>query len=83
MKKLCRSNTNRKIAGVCGGIAEFLNCDATIVRIIFALLCTAAGGGFLLYILAAIIIPLPDEIEEKVSSNEPEEHHIKLISTAK
>lgn len=83
MKKLCRSNTNRLIAGVCGGIAEFLNCNVTLVRIIFALLCLSAGGGLLLYILAAIIMPSPDEIEEKSPSNETEDRQIKLISMSK
>lgn len=57
MKKLHRSNTQKMVAGVCGGIAEYLGCDPTLVRLLFALLSIAAGGGLLLYILAAIIMP--------------------------
>ncbi len=61
MKKLCKSKTDRKIAGVCGGIAEYLNCDSTIVRLVFAALMLAAGSGILVYVLAAIIMPEAEE----------------------
>ena len=63
MKKLCKSKTDRKIAGVCGGIAEYLNCDSTIVRLVFAALMLAAGSGILVYVLAAIIMPEAEEEE--------------------
>ena len=39
MKKLCKSNTNKKICGVCGGIAEYLNADPTLIRLAFVLIC--------------------------------------------
>lgn len=45
------------IAGVCGGIAEYLNVDPTLVRLGFALLTLASGSGLLLYIIMAIIMP--------------------------
>lgn len=61
MKKLYRSNSQRMIAGVCGGIAEYFNIDASLVRIGCAALCLCAGSGLLAYILAAIIIPAEDE----------------------
>ncbi len=61
MKKLYRSNSQRMIAGVCGGIAEYFNIDPTIVRIGAAALCLFGGSGVLAYILAAIIIPSEDQ----------------------
>ena len=56
-KKLYRSESNRMIAGVCGGLAEYFNIDPTIVRLGAVVLSLAAGGGVLAYIIAAIIIP--------------------------
>ena len=55
-KKLMRSKDNRILAGVIGGIAEYLDVDASILRIIFVFL-TWSGMPILLYILLAIIIP--------------------------
>ena len=57
MKKLYRSEKNRMIAGVCGGIAEYFNIDPTLVRLGFVALSFMFGGGVMVYILAAIIIP--------------------------
>jgi phage shock protein C len=58
-RRLYRSRTNRWIAGVCGGLAEYLNVDATAVRIAFVLLALWQGLGALLYLL--IVIMVPDE----------------------
>ena len=57
-KKLYRSNKDKKLAGVCGGLAEYLGMDATVVRLIWALLtvCTAFAG-LIAYIVCALIIP--------------------------
>lgn len=57
MKKLYKSQTDKKICGVCGGVAEYLNIDPTIVRLIWAVLIVCYGTGLLLYILAALILP--------------------------
>ncbi len=57
MKKLYRSETDRMLAGVCGGIAEYLDIDSTIVRLAFAFISLIGGSGLLAYIVAAIIIP--------------------------
>ncbi len=57
MKKLYRSNTDRKICGVCGGIAEYLNVDSTVVRLAALIAFFAAGTGLLAYIVAAVLIP--------------------------
>ena len=61
VKKLYRSRTNKMICGVCGGFGEYLNIDATVVRVIWALLAFSSFGLCLLaYFIAAII--MPDEI---------------------
>ena len=64
MKKLCKSNTNKKICGVCGGIAEYLNADATLIRLAFVLIASIAGSGVLAYIIAALIMPEAQEVSE-------------------
>ena len=57
-KKLYKS-TNKMVDGVCAGIAEFLEIDPTIVRVLYAVLsiCTGGFGGIILYIALAIIMP--------------------------
>ena len=55
-KKLYRSTTNKTIAGVCAGLAEYLNIDPTIVRVIWALV-GLSGTGLLAYLVCALIIP--------------------------
>ena len=57
MKQLYKSSTNRKIAGVCGGIGEYLGIDPTMIRLGFVALSLLAGGGLAAYIIAAIIMP--------------------------
>lgn len=55
-KRLYRSDTDKMLCGVCGGIGEYFNVDATLIRLLWAVLaCT--GSGILAYIIAAIIIP--------------------------
>lgn len=56
-KKLYKSQTNRMLAGVCGGIAEYLNMDPTVVRLIWVIVSFIWGFGILAYILAAVIMP--------------------------
>ena len=56
-KKLYKSNTDKKICGVCGGLAEYLNVDSTIIRLIWVLAVLCAGCGLLAYIIAALVIP--------------------------
>lgn len=57
MKKLYRIQEGRKLAGVCGGVAEYLNIDPTVVRVIWALCCLWGGVGIAAYILCAVIMP--------------------------
>lgn len=62
-KRLYKSNANKMIGGVCGGIAEYFNIDPTLVRLAWILFCAAGGSGFIAYLIAAIVIPQnPDEI---------------------
>ena len=63
-KRLYKSNKNKMLAGVCGGIAEYFNIDPTLVRIGWAILCMFAGSGIIAYIIAAIIIPQNPYIED-------------------
>lgn len=56
-KRLHRSNENKVIAGVCGGIAEYFDMDPTLIRLAWILFCVLGGSGVLAYIIAAIIIP--------------------------
>ena len=56
-KRLCKSSTDKKIFGVCGGLAQFLGIDSTVVRLIWALLIFCAGTGLLAYIIAALVLP--------------------------
>ncbi len=58
MKKLCRSS-NKMLAGVCAGIAEYLNVDPTIVRVAYVALSlfSACFPGLILYIIMMIIMP--------------------------
>lgn len=55
-KKLLRSRRNKMISGVCGGIGEYFNVDATIIRLLFVLF-GFTGSGIIAYIIAAIVIP--------------------------
>ena len=56
MKKLYRSTSNRMIAGVCAGVAEYLNIDPTVIRVLWVI-ATLFSVGILAYIACAIIIP--------------------------
>lgn len=55
--KRLRKSRDKKLCGVCGGVAEYLDMDPTIVRIIWLVLVLCAGTGLLAYIIAAILMP--------------------------
>ena len=63
MKKLYRSS-NRILAGVCGGVAEYLDLDPTLIRVIYVALSmfTAGFPGLLLYIILMILMPNYDQL---------------------
>ena len=56
-KRLTRSSTDKKVAGVCAGIAEYFNIDPTLVRLIFVLATLMGGPGLILYIVLWIVMP--------------------------
>jgi phage shock protein C len=57
MKKLYRSRSDRRIAGVCGGLAAYLNIDPTLIRLLFVLGLLFVGGTLLAYVILMIVIP--------------------------
>ena len=63
-KKLYRSRNDKKLAGVCAGLAKYLNMDVTVIRLIMVLLTLFVGGGLIAYIVCALLIPEePDYID--------------------
>lgn len=58
VKRLYRSRTDRKIAGVCGGLAKYFNIDPVIVRLFWVILFFLGGAGIFVYLIAWIVIPL-------------------------
>lgn len=55
-KKLYKSSTNKMLAGVCGGIAEYFGVDPTWIRLAWVIFSMTGGAGVLAYIVAALII---------------------------
>jgi len=85
MKKLYRSRKDTKIAGVCGGIAEYFNVDSNIIRLLAVLTIFFGGGGIIAYIIAWIIIPLElvdDESSDKQTSRSREKNQAETIVDA-
>ena len=64
MKKLYRSKSNRMIAGVCAGVAEYLNIDVTVIRLVWAIASIFAAAGIVAYIVCALVIPEKPETPE-------------------
>jgi phage shock protein C len=65
VRRLTRSATDKKVAGVCGGLAEYFGVDATPVRllwVILSILCGAVVGGVIAYLVAWLIIPRPHDV---------------------
>ena len=60
-KKLYRSRTNKKLFGVCGGLAEYFEIDATVLRLILVLSVVCAGVGLVAYLIAALVMPVKPE----------------------
>ncbi len=59
-RRLTKSR-DKKIFGVCGGVAEYFDLDPTVVRIIWLIAVLGAGTGLLAYIIAALLMPDPDK----------------------
>ena len=83
-KRLYLIKEGAMIAGVCNGIAAYLNIDPTIVRIIFILLTLASTGGFIiLYLILAVVIPQANTSEERAAAHGEPFNAQELIDRAK
>ena len=56
-RKLYRSRTQRMVAGVCGGLAEYFNIDTTVIRVLFLVLTLFGGSGLVIYVVMWILVP--------------------------
>ena len=63
-KKIYRSKTDAKLAGVCGGIAKYFDIDSTIIRLLWVVITLAGGSGLIAYIICALVIPEEPEYNE-------------------
>lgn len=61
-KRFYKIDEGKKLAGVCGGVAEYFNLDPTIVRVVWLLLALGCGTGLLLYIVCTIVFPHKYEV---------------------
>ncbi|MBR4030219.1 MAG: PspC domain-containing protein [Clostridia bacterium] len=61
-KRLYRSATDKKLCGVCAGVAEYFEIDPTIIRLAWVVFTLLGGSGILAYIIAAIV--MPSEIQQ-------------------
>ena len=71
--RLERSRTNRVISGVCGGIADYLDIDATFVRVVMVILAFPFGVGVLIYFLLLFLMPNPGEATPFIRSSTAEQ----------
>ena len=70
MKRLYRSESNRMICGVCGGLADYFVLDPTLVRLGWVLLVLLGGTGIIAYIIAAIIMPTEAQVRAAKKDSE-------------
>lgn len=61
-KRLTLSQTDRKLCGVCGGIAEYFGIDSSLIRVLFLILFFMYGVGFLAYLCMALVIPSKSDL---------------------
>lgn len=76
-KRLVRSRSNKMLFGVCAGLADYLNVDPVIVRLLAVLLTLWNGVGLLIYFVLALIMPQEPEIMPKTNAFDDEEIVIK------
>lgn len=76
-KKLVRARHDRMFFGVAAGLAEYLNIDPVLVRLLFVLLALTGGHGILIYLILAIIMPEGPGIGAKANGFDEEEIIIK------
>jgi len=71
-KRLYRSESNKMIAGVCGGLADFFGFDATLVRLVFVIMALLGGHGLLVYLILWIITPKEQSIPATTLPTSPQ-----------
>jgi phage shock protein C len=80
-RKLYRSESDRMIGGVCGGLGDYLDIDSTLVRIIFVALALMGGPGFLVYLILLIIVPSEETLisrSQRVVDSAPEAEEVEV-----
>ncbi len=75
-KRLYRSRSDKRVAGVCGGIAEYLAIDPTLVRILWVLLGMAGGPGVVLYVIMAAVVPEEPEFVQTTAEKTKNEQSL-------
>ncbi|MBP6017057.1 MAG: PspC domain-containing protein [Candidatus Promineofilum sp.] len=64
--RLMRSETDKMVAGVCGGLADYMGIDPVLVRLAFVLLLLASGVGFAIYVVLWIVMPTPSRAQPRI-----------------
>jgi phage shock protein PspC (stress-responsive transcriptional regulator) len=72
-KRLVRNTHDEMVGGVCSGIANYLNIDAVIVRLVFVLLALGGGHGILAYLILWVLMPTDSEPVAKANAFDEEE----------
>ncbi len=70
MKRVYRSDTEKMLGGVCGGLGEYFNIDPTLLRIAFAAATLVHGFGLVVYIVSWIVIPSERKVANSVAVSE-------------
>ena len=69
-KRLCKSSRDKKILGVCAGLAGYLGVDPVLIRLLWIIFALVVGSGLIVYIIAAIIMPYDTEVKDDDESYE-------------
>ncbi|MBI9045251.1 MAG: PspC domain-containing protein [Anaerolineaceae bacterium] len=70
-RRLYRSQNDQMIAGVCGGLGEYFQVDATLIRVFFAIAVLVFGHGLLVYLLLLILMPMEPNVVKTQTSAQP------------
>lgn len=82
-KKLYRSEKDKVIFGVCGGLGEYFNIDSIIIRVVFIALLFGGGAGFLIYLILAVLVPSENDTISVVKNVSFESKDDKALSVVK
>ena len=74
-RRLVRSRDDRKVAGVCAGVAEYFDLDVTLVRVVWLIVALFGGGDFIAYLIAWIVMPNePERVYYAPPASQPASH---------